>query len=147
MEPRAELAAFFGYDHRGVDGDWAKVEAAVETDDIEKIRAAWIAFSTHQRRHLQMEDEIMFPALETATGMTGGPTAVMRAEHEQMRGLMDQMDSVLTAGDAQEMVDLGDTLLMLIQQHNQKEEGILYPMASQVLSAGWEKLRQRLEDM
>ena len=147
MDPRAELAAFFGHDHRSVDGDWALVEAAVETGDAEQIRNAWSAFNAHHRHHLKMEDEIMFPAMEAATGMTGGPTAVMRAEHDQMRGLMNQMDAVLAAGDPQEMLDLGDTLLMLIQQHNQKEEGILYPMASQVLSGDWEALRKRLEEM
>jgi hemerythrin-like domain-containing protein len=40
--------------------------------------------------------------------------------------------------------NLGDTLLMLIQQHNQKEEHMLYTMAERALAADWAKLRERL---
>lgn len=35
---------------------------------------------------------MLFPAFEAATGMTGGgPTQVMRMEHQQMRGAPTQM--------------------------------------------------------
>ena len=147
MDPRENLASFFQHDHRDVDADWARVEEAVESGDLERVKTAWKAFDGHHRRHMSMEDDVMFPALEAATGMTEGPTAVMRAEHDQMRGLMDQMEAVLAGGDPQELLDLGDTLLMLIQQHNQKEEGILYPMASRVLEGEWDSLRTRLEEL
>jgi hemerythrin-like domain-containing protein len=34
---------------------------------------------------------------------------------------------------------------MLTQQHNIKEEGMLYPMAEDVLGEEWTELRQKLE--
>ena len=43
-------------------------------------------------------------------------------------------------------MDIGDTLLMLIQQHNIKEEGMLYPMAENVLAGHWTKLASLLEE-
>jgi hemerythrin-like domain-containing protein len=92
-----------------------------------------------------MEEEVLFPAFEQATGMTdGGPTFVMRSEHDQMRGLLEQMETAADGGDRDELIDLGDTLLMLIQQHNQKEEQMLYPLAEQALGADWAKIRERL---
>ncbi len=87
----------------------------------------------------------MFPAFEQATGMTSGPTAVMRMEHEQMRGLLDQIAAAIPAGDYQGVLDLGDTLLMLVQQHNQTEEGMLYPMADSALASEWGSLRAQAE--
>lgn len=34
---------------------------------------------------------------------------------------------------------------MLVQQHNAKEEAILYPAADRMLGPRWEELRARLE--
>jgi hemerythrin-like domain-containing protein len=36
---------------------------------------------------------------------------------------------------------------MLVQQHNQKEEGMLYPMANDVLAADWDTLKEKLEKL
>jgi len=78
---------------------------------------------------------VIFPAFEQATGMTdGGPTSVMRSEHAQMRGLIEQMGVAADADNYDELVDIGDTLLMLTQQHNQKEEQMLYPMCDRALA-------------
>ncbi len=62
-----------------------------------------------------------------------------------MRGLLDQMDAAVRAGNFEELVDLGDTLLLLIQQHNQKEEHMLYPMSESALAPQWPDLWQELD--
>jgi hemerythrin-like domain-containing protein len=140
------LSEYFTLDHQSCDSQWAEVESAVEAGDLDTAKRLWQRFDANQRQHLEMEEQVLFPAFEQQTGMTGGgPTFVMRAEHEQMRGLLGQMGAAAERGDFQELVDQGDTLLMLIQQHNQKEEGMLYPMAEQALEAQWQDLRARLE--
>lgn len=138
--PRASgLAAFFTQDHADCDKAWAEVESA------EDPAAAFASFDAAMRRHLRWEEEVLFPAFEDATGHHGfGPTWIMRGEHEQMRAVLDQMGRAAALGDRQGLLDHGDTLLMLIQQHNAKEEGMLYPMSEEVLGAGWEALRARL---
>ncbi len=139
------LKDFFTLDHRHIDDKWAGVEAAAQAGDVETEKQNWRAFQGELLRHLRMEEEVMFPAFEQASGMTdGGPTFVMRSEHDQMRGLIEQMGVAADGDDYDELVDLGDTLLMLIQQHNQKEEHMLYPMAEQALSADWATIRERL---
>lgn len=98
------------------------------------------------RAHLGCEEEVLFPAFEAATGMTrGGPTFIMRAEHEQMRALLARMQTAIERGDIRELLDQGDTLLLLIGQHNQKEEGMLYPMAERALASTWPEIRARLQ--
>lgn len=145
-EGTSSLRQYFTLDHRHCDGIWAEVEAAIESGSDEAAKVVWQRFDEALRLHLRIEEEILFPAFENATGMTGGgPTFVMRAEHDQMRGLLDQMATTAVAGDFQELLDEGDTLLLLIQQHNQKEEQMLYPMSEQALDSVWPELLDRLE--
>ena len=139
----ANLAAFFGADHTACDADWADTEAAV-AQGAAAASAAWQHFDGALRNHLAMEEEVLFPAFEARTGMTQGPTTVMRMEHTQMRGLLDQMATLARSGAWQDLLDQGDTLLMIIGQHNAKEEGMLYPMAQDYLAAEWPALRDRL---
>jgi hemerythrin-like domain-containing protein len=141
----AGLVEHFMGMHRACDAIWAEVEEAVEAKNAEKIASSWRRFDGSLRRHLTMEEEVLFPAFEAATGMfDSGPTHVMRSEHSQMRGVLDQMAAAVEAGDYRELIDQGDTLLMLIQQHNVKEEGMLYPMSEERLGSQWPELRQRL---
>jgi hemerythrin-like domain-containing protein len=136
---------FFETDHRRCDDLWVVVEDAVDGRK-ENAREVFQTFFDAMMRHFDMEEEILFPALESATGMKGfGPTVVMRGEHDQMRGVLRQMASAAELGDFQDVVDHGDTLLMLVQQHNVKEEGILYPMADQHLQYQWTALKAQLE--
>lgn len=139
--------AFFAQDHRSCDEQWAAFEAAHAAGDAARASAAWVAFDRRFRAHLTMEEDVLFPALEQATGMQGGPTHVMRLEHQQMRGLLDQMGEAAAQGDFAGVADDGDTLLMLIQQHNMKEENVLYPMADRALGAKWAGLVPRLEPL
>lgn len=131
--PDEGAAKFFSADHQHCDALWAAVEEAADGRDAAAVAAAFAIFDRAMRRHMDMEEQVLFPAFEKVTGMTMGPTRVMRAEHDQMRGLLVQMASATH----QAMLDHGDTLLMLIQQHNVKEEGILYVMCDAHLSAEW----------
>lgn len=134
-------SALFTEDHRHCDAVWAELEQAPDERRLE----LWRSFDASLRRHFAMEEEVLFPAIEDATGMHGpGPTMVMRMEHGQMRALLDQMEAAAASGDLDAVIDHGDTLLMLIQQHNVKEEGMLYPIADRALGSQWDQLEERL---
>jgi hemerythrin-like domain-containing protein len=91
-------------------------------------------FKAAMEEHFTMEEKVLFPAVEERTGQTAGPTAVMRMEHQQMRQIFDDMQKALTQQDSEEYLGLSETLLVLMQQHNAKEQQILYPMSDQVLN-------------
>ena len=140
--------AFMTEDHRACDVLWSELEAAIDAEDEARARELWGRFNGAIRRHLDMEELVLFPAFENVTGMHGGgPTAVMRMEHQQMRGVLDQMGGAASSGDLQGVLDHGDTLLMLTQQHNVKEEGILYPMLDRLLAAQWPELVSQLNQI
>jgi len=144
-DPNDSIIHFFSQDHRACDAEWAALEGTLDAGDLTACRAGFEAFDASMERHFGWEENVLFPALEQAMGMAGmGPTAVMRAEHRQMRAVLAQMRGAIDGGDTGEVLDQGDTLLMLIQQHNAKEEAMLYPMADQRLGAEWPRLRARL---
>ncbi len=146
IDIEAGLAGFFTQDHQDCDGRWADVEELLDGADTALATQAWQQFESGMRRHFAMEEDVLFPAFESRSGMAGGgPTAMMRIEHQQMRGLLDQISASIDAGELEDALDTGDTLLMLIQQHNIKEEGMLYPMAQNMLSGEWAELASQLE--
>jgi len=121
-------------DHRHCDDFFAAAEQAVERGDAAAAAAAFAQFSAALLRHFQAEEQTLFPAFEARTGMTMGPTRVMRMEHEQMRGLLEVAAEALAAGDVEEFLGQGESLLIMMQQHNMKEENVLYPMCDQQLA-------------
>ena len=56
-------------------------------------------------------------------------------EHQQMRNLLARMSEAVSSGDREEILEVGETMMILMQQHNVKEEEILYPMADQHLAS------------
>lgn len=122
-------------DHRHCDDLFAAAEKAVTTKQWDAANAAFASFRAAVEAHLAAEERTLFPAFEQATGMTMGPTRVMRMEHDQIRELMGDAARALgdRLGDA--YAGYAETLLIMMQQHNMKEENILYPMCDEQLAA------------
>ncbi|HMM53782.1 MAG TPA: hemerythrin domain-containing protein [Candidatus Desulfobacillus sp.] len=130
--------------HKHCDDDFALAEEAARQGDWATAAAAWSQFRDGLLAHFGVEEEVLFPAFEQATGMVSGPPKIMRQEHAQMRGLLEQIDSALAQREARGFEGATATLLVMLQQHNMKEENILYPMCDRALQ-GDEGLRRRIE--
>ncbi len=128
------IGSYLSDDHNACDDLFAAAENAVAVKDWTKAREHFDRFHASMRHHFAMEEDVLFPAFEARTGMSGGPTFVMRAEHQQMSGLLQEMDAALARTDGQAYLGQSETLLMLMRQHNMKEENILYPMSDQALA-------------
>jgi len=85
--------------------------------------------------HFAAEEEILFPAFEAASGMTCGPTQVMRMEHAEARDLLEDLLAAATDKDADGVRGHAEVLLIHLQQHNMKEENILYPASVDALGS------------
>jgi len=120
-------------DHHRCDEIFAKAEGAISNGDWDQGAAAFQEFVDAMERHFTMEEGVLFPTFEQRTGMTTGPTQVMRMEHMQMRQLFSDMDDSVKEKDQDKYLGLSETLLMVMAQHNTKEEQILYTMADQTL--------------
>lgn len=139
------LQQFMGGDHRHCDDFFYAAEEAARAGNIDACRTAFAAFDQAVRQHLDAEEQLLFPRFEDATGMRMGPTVVMRGEHDEFRALLLQMIRQLDASDLDGFLGNADTFLILMQQHNLKEENVLYPMMDQALVAQREQLINELQ--
>jgi hemerythrin-like domain-containing protein len=127
------ISRFLGQDHQRCDELFVRAEHLAAHGQFTEAGATCRAFIEAMEQHFGMEEQVLFPAFEDATGMVGGPTALMRHEHEQMRGLFREMATALDARQDEDFLGATETLLILMQQHNAKEEQILYPATDRVL--------------
>lgn len=118
-------------DHRECDDTFVEFENAIGQKDWPQLNNLWSAFSSQISHHFAMEEDVLFPAFEAATGFNGGPTVVMRSEHQQMRAMMCDIEQALKNEDHEQCQAIAETLMFMMQQHNMKEEQMLYPMADQ----------------
>ncbi|WP_028536431.1 hemerythrin domain-containing protein [Paludibacterium yongneupense] len=117
--------------HRHCDTSLVQAERAVRQGDWLAANQAFQRFEHDMLAHFALEEEQLFPAFETATGMSMGPTVVMRNEHAEMRETFLDLRDALQAESGADYLGHSETLLILMQQHNMKEENILYPMCAQ----------------
>ena len=141
------ISEYLAQGHRHCDDLFVSVENDVADGRIVEAQAGHDAFQLEMETHFSMEEEIMFPAFESRTGMTAGPTEMMRMEHTQMRELLGRMKTAIADHDAEAYLGLSETLLMIMQQHNFKEEQILYPMADDVLGATGETVVETMKKL
>ncbi len=139
------IRSYMTDDHRHCDDLFAEAEQAVGKGNLDLAQATFGHFRSAVLAHFNTEEKTLFPTFEAKTGMTMGPTQVMRMEHVQMRALMEEAADALKAGNAEDYLGLADTLLIMMQQHNMKEENMLYPMCDQHLTAELPAILERLE--
>jgi len=132
--------------HKHCDALFAVAEDAAQHGDWAECAAACGDFSRQLPAHFDAEENLLFPAFESASGMRDGLTQVMRLEHGQMRQLLGQLEAARLARDAETFAGVAETLLIMMQQHNMKEENILYPMCDRALGTQAEEFAARLRE-
>lgn len=140
------ITDFMKHDHHEGDSQLAGVEDAVAVGDFSAARAAQEHMAAVIERHLKAEEELLFPAMEEQMGPAFGPTSTMRHEHGQMRLLLESLAEALDADDADSWFAQADALRILMQQHNLKEESVLYPMAERMLGSREERVLAGLRE-
>ena len=132
-------------DHRRCDELFSEAEekiAKAEWSDGEQKLTDFLSAMEH---HFEMEESVLFPDFEQRTGQAMGPTQMMRMEHIQMRQLFADMEQAMTAQDKERYLGLAETLMMIMQQHNMKEERMLYPMTDQAFGPDAGEVVERME--
>jgi uncharacterized protein (DUF2249 family)/hemerythrin superfamily protein len=133
------VSDLLGRDHDRLDGLFWRATHLAKTGDYPAARASFHEFSHGLIQHIKAEENVLFPAFEDATGMTSGPTVVMRAEHREIGRLLEQAQTALAGNDGASFANLLAELGMVLAAHNQKEERILYPMTDRCLESDEER--------
>lgn len=129
------ISQYLTDEHRKCDQVYAEAEEAVSRDEWERAKSLFSEFKEKTLLHFKKEEDILFPEFEEKTGIVMGPTQVMRHEHAQAKELIEKLESALERKSKEEFLSLGESLMILLQQHNMKEEQVLYPMSDQNLAS------------
>ncbi len=124
------------WDHDRLDALEDAAFRARAAGDLQSAYDLYAEFAVGLQRHIGFEEELLFPAFEAGTGMppTVGPTSVMRAEHREIRQLLDEIAACI--GDAAAPVErLRARFHAVLGDHNLKEEHVLYPGTDDLLGS------------
>jgi len=112
----------------------------VDRDDLPRIVEFLSVFA--DRCHHGKEEDLLFPALEAAgVPREGGPIGVMLSEHAGGRELIKAMRAALDslgagASDAADgFISSAMAYKELLEQHIEKENGVLFAVADRALAA------------
>lgn len=141
------ILEFMRDDHRACDHLYADAETALLAKEGEKAFALFEEFSATTQHHFDMEEGELFLTFEKRTGMMGGPTQMMRYEHQQLRSLIESMRTALSENRHNDFFGIGESMMIMLQQHNMKEEQMLYPMIDRTLGEDGALMVQTLRDM
>src|SRR5660397_271103 len=111
-----------------------EAEDPVEADDVQAAIDCIREYA--DRAHHAKEEDLLFPAMgEAGFPPEGGPVAVMLDEHDEGRGYVTSMEEGLQQyregeeAGASIMAEEAKGYVGLLDQHIQKENQALYPMA------------------
>jgi hemerythrin-like domain-containing protein len=133
----------FVHDHRRLEQALEASAAHVRGGQWDDAAHAFATFRQGIERHMQVEEQILFPAVE---GGTETPlTAILRKGHRDLRVFFDELEDALMARDAAEYARIAASMTALLARHDEKEEAELYPAAQERLGAEALKAVARLQ--
>ncbi len=142
------ITDYMQQDHDLIDGIAERAVAAAAAGDLAGMERDGALFLQRLERHIEMEENLLFPAFEERTGMTAaGPSVQMRAEHEQMQGILQQMRDAIAAKDAAGWQRASQALLEVLVPHNLKEEQMMYPMLDDAMGPDAGALLAEVKEM
>ena len=121
------ILEFMSVDHDRLDNK-IRMYSTEKLVDIERAESIFLSFKNELERHIIWEEDILFPVFEKKTGIKdGGPTSVMRMEHNQIKNHLQEIKRKLHTKINQDPCKEEVALFKMLESHNEKEENILYP--------------------
>lgn len=128
------ITTYLTNDHKRCDEIFIEAENCASKELWGNAENCFLQFREALEQHFAMEEKVLFLAFEKAIGHSDGPTAMMRNEHRQILGIISMLQDALTQHDTNGFLGHAETLNIMLQQHNLKEESILYLMTDRMLS-------------
>ncbi|SRX94128.1 hemerythrin HHE cation binding domain-containing protein [Nocardioides sp. JS614] [Mycobacterium shimoidei] len=127
--PDNTLSAALEREHREIDRSIESFIEALNSRDGGAVQPELLTAALDAlRRHIYLEEAILFPPLREA-GMVM-PIFVMTREHGELWRTVDTLTEMLADGSANgQLADTCHQLLGQLEQHNSKEEPVIYPHA------------------
>ncbi|MCL4821526.1 MAG: hemerythrin domain-containing protein [Vicinamibacteria bacterium] len=125
------VTEYMSGDHQEIDALRDAAVRALEGGDHEAATARFAAYTRRLERHIRLEEELLFPLFEVRTGVSGGPTGVLREEHDELQRVVAEAAAAAEAGHG--FAEALDALARTVDEHCVREERVLFPMLDRQL--------------
>ena len=115
-------------------------------EDWGSVNRAFTELVTHLKRHMTLEEEVLYPAYESSPHAPQGPTAALREEHSNIVRLVGDMARIIKTRDSEHALEGLAHLENQMIKHHEKEEDIFLPMASHILNTTRDELLRQLAE-
>jgi hemerythrin-like domain-containing protein len=92
------------------------------------------ALGSALRRHIRIEEELVFNAVDALVSSAVVPTTLMRSEHERLRAMVHQLDDAAARRHQADFCACASLLQIVLQLHFDKESSGFFPLAGHVLA-------------
>ncbi len=120
------------WEHARLDEEQRATLAAIAAGDMPEARRHFLLFERRLNRHIHFEEELLFPAFETRMGTADGPTRAMRAEHREIRMMLERAARSLY-GPAETAEEACRALHAVLEEHDFREEAAFYDVLDRLL--------------
>jgi len=124
----------------------SRCEEAIENEDWKTTDSLFGKLVSHLKRHMAMEEEVLYPAYEAASHAPQGPTGALRDEHDHIVRLVTDLAQVVGTRDSDHVLECLAHLERQMIKHHEKEEDLFLPMASHILDANRDEITRQLAD-
>ena len=115
------ITEYFSRDHDRLDELFRQFKL-YKTENPSLAKEYFLNFYEGLQRHIRLEEDILFPILESKLKMSGeGPTRVMRIEHEAIKNILERLREDWSNGQSLHCEN-EDLLTAVLLPHNEKEE-------------------------
>lgn len=132
-------------DHAKLDQLWAEFMA--ETHSAQNAARLFQQFSDHIVKHMDLEDNVLFPLFDKHTGLEGGigPTALVRRDHANILKLMETVKKTAATKDINKIQYASNHLQRALNAHRERENQMQYPVLDNVVNDGkWFEILKRI---
>ncbi|MDE3023225.1 MAG: hemerythrin domain-containing protein [Pseudomonadota bacterium] len=137
MDP---IDSFMHEDQRFINELWKNTQGAASYQTWELAQHFLDTFIQGLLLHIDIEEKILFPALEERQGWSDGPTSLMRREHDEIKYQLHQLKTMAEEWSVDEFRETGDLLTSLMELHNSREKIVFYPLCTQAMGIDTEEM-------
>jgi hemerythrin-like domain-containing protein len=119
---------------------------AVQIEDWGTVDLGFHELVTHLKRHMALEEEVLYPAYESMPNVPQGPTMALREEHSNLVRLIQDLAQIIKNRSLEHVLECLVYLEKQMIKHHEKEEDIFLPMAGHILHASHDEVLRKLDE-
>jgi len=134
------------HEHYLYEGLLSHCQDAVDIEDWAAVERIFKELITHLKRHMALEEEVLYPAYESTPHAPRGPTTALREEHSAIIRLIRDLARIIKTMDSEHVRECLVHLEYQMIKHHEKEEDIFLPMASHILNTSRDELLRKMAE-